>query len=172
MRRRARLLLPAALWLGACAPHDGIDSDLEPSRTLASLSREESVALCDAHDAYLEMMWNDPTWQRQRCVAIAIGLGDPHTVEECEAVVRACLADPDPYEHLDCDGGGAAAPDGCPITVGDVEVCRVDTAEGQRAGGLECAQLGDPDLSMRFADLWVFAPPSCEPLAAPECRPR
>ncbi|UJR87004.1 hypothetical protein [Sandaracinus amylolyticus] len=170
MRRATRALLPAVLWLGACAPHDGIDSDLERSRTLASLSREESVALCEAHDAYLEMMWNDATWAEQRCVAIAIATPDVRSIEHCELIVQDCLENPDPYDHADCSSAGPA-PAGCPITVGDSEDCRVDQYELTRNGGLACEDLTSPDLPERFVELWLESPPSCERLLVPECRP-
>ena len=144
-------LMCAAAWIG-CGD-DGDGDGLDGNLTVAEISDEDFVGLCEEAQADLTAAVGSP--QEIGCLlegifAGALAGGDPAA---CESARTACLADPpadSEFSALGCDEADLGSREGCDVTVAEIRSCLAD-------------------LNALFSD--VLEPLSCDSVSAPEATP-
>ncbi len=123
-----------------CGDDGRISFGVDRSRTLSSVTDAEVRAACERiGDDVFDLSRRD-SCELEALFATA-------TVDDCNAAVDACLAEPEiPEEPFDCSEETAADFAGCEITVGEFEDCGNDTLDSQESflRSLSCSDVGTP----------------------------
>lgn len=133
-------VLLGPVLLGGCSK--GIDSGVEGSKPVSTLTEAEARDLCLAAADYLSSILDEGYDADRICTIQA--LGSSTTPEDCEAMRRACFEEPPQRDDVDCSRAGPF-PD-CDATVDSVEACytaeidayasKLDEADCSLAGNL------------------------------------
>jgi hypothetical protein len=143
--------MAAVALLAGCS--SGIDSGVEGSKPVSTLSTAESMDLCLAVADYLTATFPQDYAEDRNCTIRA--LGSTTTPEDCEAMRSACLADAPPsdfFGDIDCSVTGPI--EGCDASVDSVEACYTADVEiyRSRLDELDCSLAGNLPVLMELQE--------------------
>jgi hypothetical protein len=129
-------LLLASAMLASCASDSErhFVAGIDPDRTLASLSLEESTTFCEAAEVYIDVLYSIELTNRLNCLGDSTRLGLTDGVAACQASLDECVATAPPLPPIDrdCENASPGRYPGCTATIDEIERC-ADAAYGEVA---------------------------------------